>query len=81
MVQLVVMAVALEKLCKERNALDKKIAACEKKLVAEAKACAKSAPGKKPAGKKAAVKKAAKKPAAKKPAAKKPAAPKPELKL
>ena len=58
---------ALEKLYKQRAVLDKKIDACEKKLVTEAKACGK--PAKKPAGKKA-----------KKPAVKKSATPKPLLK-
>ena len=54
---------SIQKLQSKRGALDKQIAAAEKKLVDEAKAAAKTtAPAKKAAGKK--------------PAAKKPAAPK-----
>jgi hypothetical protein len=59
----------LQKLYSKRGALDKQIAADEKKLAVEAKAAAKPAPAKKPAAKKPA-KKAAKKPAAPKPTAK-----------
>ena len=59
---------ALEKLRKDRSALDKKILDAEKKLIAEAKAAAKSAaaPAKKPAAKKPAAKKPAAKPQPKK---------------
>jgi len=59
---------SLQKMQTKRGALDKQIAAAEKKLVDEVKASAKTAaPAKKPAGKKS----AAKKPAAPKPTVKK----------
>ena len=56
----------LDKLRKERSALDKKVQEAEKKLIAEAKAATKAAakaaaPAKKPAAKKAAAKPAPKK--------------------